>query len=152
TCPSTGNRHNSQDGRHPCMTFQHHRAKTAEWRDWLRKHRRALAECGLPDQVLRDRPRWSAFLHHGYCHETGWRLDHLSPRCARAFYEFLLAECGDSVAGWFLDDLRGLFGRQEWQVAPTPDRMLRHLPGTVSERKLRLWAVACCRRVEETLP
>jgi hypothetical protein len=133
------------------MSFQQHRTKTEDWRAWLRNHRSTLAECGLPDSVLRDRPRWNSFLNHGYCQETGWRLDMLSPQGARALYHFLLAECGDSVAGRLLGNLGRMFS-QGWLEAVNPDAMLPQLPSSVSERKLRLWAVACCRRIEAALP
>src|SRR5262245_14816979 len=33
---------------------------------------------------------------------------------------------------------------QEWLSGQSPHRMLEHLGGIVSERKLRLFAVACC--------
>ncbi|MBA4191543.1 MAG: hypothetical protein C0467_26485, partial [Planctomycetaceae bacterium] len=34
-----------------------------------------------------------------------------------------------------------------WLACPNPDRMLEYLGGTASERKLRLFAYGCCRRV-----
>jgi hypothetical protein len=36
---------------------------------------------------------------------------------------------------------------EEWLLGSTPDRMLTHVAGTASPRKLRLFAVACCRRI-----
>jgi hypothetical protein len=45
---------------------------------------------------------------------------------------------------------------QEWLASGAPDRMLHYLDhfdsGTVSERKLRLFACACCRRIWGRLP
>jgi hypothetical protein len=35
----------------------------------------------------------------------------------------------------------------EWLACDDPQRTLRFLEGRASERKLRLFAVACCRRV-----
>ena len=35
----------------------------------------------------------------------------------------------------------------EWLAATDPEPMLRFLGGKASERKMRLFAVACCRRV-----
>jgi hypothetical protein len=127
------------------MSFQRHRQKTEAWRAWLRKHRNELAGCGLPESVLRDKPHWNRFLDHGYCPETGWRLALLSPHAARNLYHFLLAECGDSVDGWLLGQLRRVV-LQEWLTALEPNSMLACLGKEVSERKLRLWAVACCSR------
>jgi hypothetical protein len=40
----------------------------------------------------------------------------------------------------------------EWLAATDPILMLNSLSGTVSERKLRLFACSCCRRVWEALP
>ena len=40
----------------------------------------------------------------------------------------------------------------EWQSSNDPDRMLRFLRGTLSPRKLRLYAAACCRRLWDSLP
>jgi hypothetical protein len=36
---------------------------------------------------------------------------------------------------------------QEWLAGPDPDKMLHYLQTSASERKLRLFAVACCRRI-----
>src|SRR5690348_1688573 len=38
-----------------------------------------------------------------------------------------------------------------WRTCADPDQMLRFLWGRVSERKLRLFACACCRRVWDLL-
>src|SRR5262249_35347141 len=40
----------------------------------------------------------------------------------------------------------------EWLACEDPDPMLAHLAGGVSERKLRHFAAACCRRVWHLLP
>ena len=40
----------------------------------------------------------------------------------------------------------------EWFSCNDPEPMLRFLRGRVSERKLRLFAVACCRRVQHACP
>lgn len=41
---------------------------------------------------------------------------------------------------------------QEWLTATDPAAMLEHLVGKASERKLRLFACGCCRRVWNLLP
>ena len=41
---------------------------------------------------------------------------------------------------------------QEWRVCTDPARMLQELRGKVTERKLRLFGVACCRRIWHLLP
>lgn len=40
----------------------------------------------------------------------------------------------------------------EWRTCDDPDRMLAFLQDRASDRKLRLFAVACCRRVWDRLP
>jgi hypothetical protein len=42
--------------------------------------------------------------------------------------------------------------RDEWLACTDPDRLLDELAGQVSERKLRLFACACCRRLGPLLP
>jgi hypothetical protein len=39
----------------------------------------------------------------------------------------------------------------EWLTCTNPDKILDHLHGQVSERKLRLFACACCRRIQDLL-
>jgi hypothetical protein len=39
----------------------------------------------------------------------------------------------------------------EWEACTDPKRMLEVLRGTVSDRKLRLFAVACCRQLDAFL-
>src|SRR4051812_29000441 len=41
---------------------------------------------------------------------------------------------------------------REWLTCADPDLMLREMSGRVSERKLRLFAAACCRRIWHLLP
>jgi hypothetical protein len=40
----------------------------------------------------------------------------------------------------------------EWRHAVEPQKMLKHLTGTAGERKLRLFAVACCRSIWYIIP
>src|SRR5436190_21674746 len=45
-----------------------------------------------------------------------------------------------------------LMNEREWLTSIEPTPMLGYLRGKASERKLRLFAVACCRRVWHLLP
>src|SRR6516164_1297081 len=42
--------------------------------------------------------------------------------------------------------------QQEWQVCNAPDLMLTYLTAAASDRKLRLFACACCRLIWNLLP
>src|SRR5205085_5261511 len=46
----------------------------------------------------------------------------------------------------------GPVNEAEWLACDNPERMLKCLPGKASDRKLWLFAVACCRRIWELLP
>ena len=41
---------------------------------------------------------------------------------------------------------------RDWSACTDPTVMLNHLRGRASERKLRLFAVACCRHIWDLLP
>ncbi|WP_246523020.1 hypothetical protein [Gemmata palustris] len=41
-------------------------------------------------------------------------------------------------------------GEDEWFAGSDPELMLQHVMGAVSDRKLRLFAVACCRRIGDS--
>ncbi len=64
-------------------------------------------------------------------------------------YQLLDLLDGDKVE--LIDDHglaeRGLFGEREWLRGDHPRTLLSALRGRASDRKLRLFAVACCRRV-----
>lgn len=47
------------------------RRRRDEWDDFLQRHGAELEECGIPDYVVRDKPRFLVFLDHGY-DEWGW--------------------------------------------------------------------------------
>jgi hypothetical protein len=56
------------------MSFRHDGKKTKLWRDWLAKHREALAKCGLPDSILKNESTWELFLQEG-CVGRDWTSD-----------------------------------------------------------------------------
>ena len=41
---------------------------------------------------------------------------------------------------------------EQWRTCDDPNEMLPYLNGKTTERKLRLFAVACCRRVYDRVP
>jgi hypothetical protein len=64
--------------------------RARSWQRWLDQNRDALIRCSLPEFVFSDDSRWLRFIEHGgWDHETGWRVEMLSPDQASALSDFI---------------------------------------------------------------
>lgn len=77
------------------MSFQQHREKTRDWREWVRRNHNRLVDCGIPHDVVADELRWFVFIDHCYDQWSGWSIDQLSAEQARNLFDFLIDEYGE---------------------------------------------------------
>ncbi len=91
-----------------------------EWRIWLNQNSHHLmANCGVPEYIIKDEKRWFIFLDHGY-DEVGWYEDQhmawdinrLSPEEAKNFYDFIKIQYGNKYNS-LLDEISQLFNMKE---------------------------------------
>jgi hypothetical protein len=135
------------------------------WSDWVDRNRYWLETVGLPDEVLATEGHWRYFLDHGTLPAAGPRppfsLNQLNANQMQRLYQlleyrsppilsYLRHRLHDAHYQWLHD------GRQAartdcmtegaWLTTSNPELMLEQLRGEATERKLRLFACACCRR------
>ena len=78
------------------MSYRRNHEIELRWREWLRRNKNVLNECGLPEIVLRSEAHWWDFLMHGYLdhHEDSsvFTVDDLSKSEMECLKEFLESE------------------------------------------------------------
>jgi hypothetical protein len=83
------------------MPYRKHKKSAVEWKSWVQRHRAALVECGLSEDVYRDRNTWHYFLDHGNISsrkEWHWfSLERLTFDQRLRLHDFLQAEYREDV-------------------------------------------------------
>jgi len=90
------------------------RRKRDEWDEFLKRHGAELRECGVPDEVTRDRMRFLRFLDHGFDQDgwfesrpcAPWSTDMLSPEQATRLAAFIVRHFGEESYRDLLRELR----------------------------------------------
>jgi hypothetical protein len=77
------------------MSFRRDGEAARSWAVWLDKHRDDLVDCGVPDFVYADRPRWLRLLEEdGWDPVTGWKVEMLPAHQAALLHSFIIREYG----------------------------------------------------------
>jgi hypothetical protein len=92
------------------MSFRRQRD---EWDDFLKRHRDALLECGIPDYIAANKRRFLIFLDHGY-DEWGWAENHHAFFDSRILTDEQVARLAELVATYFDERYRVPIGSR-WQ-------------------------------------
>jgi hypothetical protein len=90
------------------------RRKRDEWDEFLKRYSSELRECGVPDEVTRDRGRFLRFLDHGFDQDgwynsrpcSPWSIDMLTVEQANRLAEFITEHFGEEQYRDFLRELR----------------------------------------------
>jgi hypothetical protein len=90
------------------------RRKRDEWDEFLKRHGGELRECGVPDEVTRDRMRFLRFLDHGFDQDgwfesrpcTPWSINMLTPEQVTRLATFIVRHFGEESYRDLLRELR----------------------------------------------
>ena len=91
------------------------RRRRDEWDDFLKRHKDALLECGIPDDIVANKLRFFIFLDHGF-DQWDWVKNRHDFFDARFLTDEQIARLADLV-GTHIDESYRVIVGSRWQRA-----------------------------------
>ena len=94
------------------MAFRRESDK-GEWRDWLDWHRDELNRCGVPDEIVESKRRWTRCLEEGADYGANWDISMLNLDQATTLLRLVLEEFDSIAHSGTIFELRRITGTDD---------------------------------------